>query len=369
MMKRLLLFMACCAVVSVGDAQIRISLSGLNQSTKLVLDNNTQKNKGGGKMGVDGSDEYVLYRGLVRRYTWLVGQGEPITQEVANHLPFYFRLSMKNEKGHWQHIEAMHGDSLITYHNENPYFINKNYDGEIANYEWVLQIRKVAQWYITSDMSGEFVVEERAYTIDGEMVYGFIPIRNDLIHVTGSYNDSWGKPVDFNEKEGCTYGSVVYITYDKNGCDSIIDFLDGQGLRKTNTNGVDQERIIYDEQLRKKFHTSHNCVGDYVIDNWGNCGNIYEYAADGMSYTIMRVDNNLKPMRMPSNRADQSDTYIKCKVQLDEWGRECERIFLTPEDDKDTTLSGIHRVKSEYSKDGSLLHRIYYNISNSEISK
>ena len=100
-MKRILIFIALCVSLA-GNAQIRQSLS-TNKSTKLNLGTpTTQSSSTDGKQKE--TEEFVLYRNLVRQYTWLVGQGEPITQEVANHLPYYFKLSMKNEKGHWQHI-------------------------------------------------------------------------------------------------------------------------------------------------------------------------------------------------------------------------------------------------------------------------
>lgn len=352
-----------------ANAQIRSSFSGTNQSTKLVLEKPVikQKTKLNTTKSLENTEEYVLYRNVIRKYSWLVGQGEPISQDVANHLPYYFRLSMKNEQGHWQHIEAMHGDTLTSSHSLSPYFINKDYDMNYADNNWYQKINNTSQWFITSDLSGEYVAEERAYTKEGDMIYGFIPVINDSIHITGSYNDSWGRPVDFNEVEECTYGSVVYITYDINGCDSVIDFLDGQGLRKSNSNGVDQERFVYDKQLRPILSTSNNCVGDYMIDNWGNCGNCYEYSQDGSSYTITRVDQNLQPMRMPLLRASEENTYIRCKVNLDKWGREAEKIMLNEKNENDTTLSGIHRIKYYYNNYGRLISKSYYDLNGNQI--
>lgn len=368
-MKRILLFIVFCVSLQIG-AQIRRSFSifeGNNQSTKLGSELVKKKTRINSGRKSTKEVDYVLYRNIVRQYTWLVGQGEPITQEVANHLPYYFRLSMKNEQGHWQHIEAMHGDSLTTHHNQHTYIVNTNNDVQTANTEWLEKLKQVAQWYITSDLSGNYVAEERAYNAEGYMIYGFIPIQNDSIHVTGSYIDAWGRPVDMMERKESTYGSVVYITYDKHGGDYIIDFLDGEGMRKANNNGVDQERTVYDERMRPLLRTSHNCVGDYCVDNWGNCGIRYEYADDGRSYTITCVDADLRPMRIPETRAGSENTFIRCKVVLDEWGREKERIFLNENGKNDATLSQIHKIVYEYFTDGRIKSKTILNINGKQL--
>lgn len=311
------------------------------------------------------SNDYVLYRDVVRRYTWLEGLGEPITQEVANHLPYYFRLSMKNDAGHYQMVEALHGNTLTTDHPLSTYILDKYNDTDEKNQEWRKRLLTVGQWLFYSDLSGKNVVEERAYEAksdNAQLVYAMQVVQNDSTHVTLTYLDSWGLPADMNEDDSYTYGSVVYITYDKNGCDAIVDYLDGEGYRKSNTNGVDQERYVYDEQYRRIQITSNNCVGDYAIDNWGNCGVQYIYDDINNTYSIIHIDENLQPMRMPSMRANDESTYIRCDISKDKWGRISEEVFLTENGEKDTTLSGIHRIMYYYSDDGKLIQKKYYDI-------
>lgn len=311
------------------------------------------------------SNDYVLYRDVVRRYTWLEGLGEPITQEIANHLPYYFRLSMKNDAGHYQMVEALHGNALTTVHPLSTYIIDKYSDTDEKNQEWRERLLTVGQWLFYSDLSGKNVVEERAYEAKSEnaqLVYAMQVVQNDPTHVTLTYLDSWGLPADMNEDNSYTYGSVVYVTYDKNGCDAIIDYLDGEGYRKSNTNGVDQERYVYDEQYRRIQITSNNCVGDYAIDNWGNCGVQYIYDDINNTYSIIHIDENLQPMRMPSIRANDESTYIRCDISKDKWGRISEEVFLTANGEKDTTLSGIHRIVYSYTDDGVLIEKKYYDI-------
>ena len=318
------------------------------------------------KIEVKRSDDYVLYRDVVRRYTWLEGLGKPITQEIANHLPYYFRLSMKNDAGHYQMVEALHGNELTTVHPLSTYILNKYNDTDKKNQEWRKRLLTVGQWLFYSDLSGENVVEERAYetkTDNAQLVYAMQVVQNDPTHVTLTYLDSWGLPADMNENDSYTYGSVVYVTYDKNGCDSIIDYLDGEGYRKSNTSGVDQERYVYDEKYRPIQITSNNCVGDYAIDNWGNCGVQYIYDDINNTYSIIHIDENLQPMRMPSIRADDESTYIRCDISKDKWGRISEEVFLTENGEKDTTLSGIHRIVYSYTDDGVLIEKKYYDIN------
>ena len=311
-----------------------------------------------------GTSDFVLFRDVVRKYTWMEGLGVPITQEEANHLPYYYRLSMKNDAGHYHMVEAMHGSSLTSLHPQSPYILDKENDVSGRNKEWRDRLLTVGQWIFYSDLSGKNVVEERAYEAkskDAKLVYSMQPVRNDSNHVTIAYTDSYGYPADMNEDDRFTYGSVVYITYDKHGCDSIIDFLDGEGYRKPNTNGVDQTRCVYDEKYRPVLITSNNCVGDYAMDNWGNCGVKYVYDDKNNTYSMICVDSNLQPMRMPSTRAGKDNTYIRRDIRKDKWGRKVEETMLTVEGEKDATLSGIHRITYSYTSDGRMTEAKYFD--------
>ena len=316
--------------------------------------------------GIEITGDYVLFRDVVRRFTWLEGLGEPISQEEANHLPYYYRLSMKNDAGHYQLVEALHGMLLTSSHPLSTYILDKENDTGEKNEEWRKDLSTIGQWLFYSDLSGENVVEERAYEAkekDAKLVYSMQPVRNDSNHVTIAYTDSYGYPADMNEDYRFTYGSVVYITYDKQGYDSIIDYLDGDGYRKTNTNGVDQTRYVYDDKGRLLLISSNNCVGDYAIDNWGNCGIKYIYNDKMNTYSKICVNKDLNPMRMPSIRAGIEDTYIRCDIKKDPWGREIEAIMLTAEGKKDATLAGIHRITYSYTNDGRLQKKSYYDIN------
>lgn len=275
--------------------------------------------------------QYILYRNLIRRNLWLEGQGEPITQEVADQLPYYFRLSMKNDKGHYQFVEAMHGQDLSDAHTVSPYIMDKIIlapDDTTAN-GWEARFASVGQWLITSDLSGERVVEERAYEAKREnanLVYAFQPIYNDSTHITGSYTDSWGLAIDINDSGDHYYGSVVSITLNSEGLDSIVDHIDAKGLCRYNQYGADQTRYIYDSKDRLISVTSHNTVGDRIDDNRGICGTIYEYDDADNSCIITHVDKDLDPTRLRNGNPE--DRFTRMKIKYDSLGRPSQQEIL-----------------------------------------
>lgn len=331
-----------------------------NQSTKLVI-KKLEKKSATGKVV---KEDTIYFRDVVRKYGWMEGLGEPITLAMAHHLPYYYRMSMKNGVGHWQHVEAMHGDTMTTRHPIGTYIIDKGQNDDVlANKEWVELLNTVTQWVFTTNFEGDEVYEERSYDKDNNMVYSYSAIRNQDGRMTGCYNDAWGRPADMREDSTTTYGSVVCITYDRHGCDSIIDYLDGQGLRKFNNNGVDQTRYSYDENGYVLTAMSCNCVGDRIHDNWGNCGFTTTYDHQkGLRSTIYR-NKEWEPMRMPATRAGIEQTFIRCDYRQDQWGRDSVATILTADGRPDATFAGIHQIHYKYGDDGILILKTYYDIN------
>lgn len=348
-MKRILLIVLAALPLCV----MAQGLNKPNRATKLVVKPKKKTVVTGGTTQTKEEvvvEDTAYYRDMVRKNQWYEGRGDSLTREQALHLPCYFRMTIKNGAGHWQHVEAMCGDTLTANHDISHYVLDKRFDSSSAsNKQWVERLSTVAQWFLTTGIDEDVVVEERAYDSEGNMVYGYLPTRNANGRITGCYNDQWGLPVDMSEDSLYTYGSVVYIALDRCGRDSIIDFLDGQGLPKLNPNGVDQQRYRYDDKDRIIESTSHNIVGDRVIDNWGNCGNTFDYINDSC-YVVTTIDTEGKPMRMPEGRASATRTYYKCRVTLDKWGRIVRREMLDADDNPSATLAGISRIEYTYSE-------------------
>lgn len=298
-----------------------------NENTQLKIkrpDLNHSKNS-------EDAPQFVLYRNIIRRNLWLEGQGTPISQDIANQLPCYFRLSMKNSKGHYQFVEALYGNNLTSNHTISPYIKDKkilNSNDSVHN-KWDVLFSGIGQWLITSDLKGERVVEERAYEArsnNANLIYAFQPIYNDSTHITGSYTDSWGLPIDIDESPGLYYGSVVYITLNQQGLDSIVDHIDAKGLCRYNEYGADQTRFIYDDKDRLMSISSHNTVGDRINDNRGFCATLYEYDDNDNSCVISHVDKNLNPAT-PLN-SSSNNNFKKARIKFDSVGRKIEQSIL-----------------------------------------
>lgn len=306
--------------------------------------------------------EFTLYRNITRRNSWYVGVGDPITQEEANHLPYYFRLSMQNDKGNYQYVEALHGDSLTTLHPITPYILDKSgasgTDSESVA-DWRKKLGEVGQWIMIPDLSGEVLMEERAYEAaekDANLIYVYQPVKLDSIHTIGSYLNDWGYPVDVNESDDYYYGNVVRITHDVNGCDSIVDFIDGVGLRRYNEDEVDQLRYSYDTRGRITSCTKHNLVGWLMSDSSGSSGVIYEYPKeDSDDYIIWYIDKNKRSF--PAYDATFDLTFSKGRVTHDSFGRIAKLEVIEGKRFEYGQSEGVSEVVLNYSYDGSLIGR------------
>lgn len=323
-------------LISVGTLSIDAQKLGGSIRNDIQYNKNTQLTSRPPSTSIQNSKqnnnpEYVLYRNIIRRNLWLEGQGKPITQKTANQLPCYFRLSMKNKKGHYQFVEALQGNDLTSNHKVSPYIKDKiilSPDDDVVN-PWDVRFSTIGQWMITSDLEGERVVEERAYEAkenNANLIYAFQPIYNDNNHITGSYTDSWGLPIDISDSDDHYYGSVVYITLNKQGLDSIVDHIDAKGLCRYNEYGVDQTRFIYDDMDRLVSVSSHNTVGDRVNNNRGFCATLYEYNDTDNTCIVKHVDKNFLPVT--PLYSDSDNNFQEAVIKFDSLGRKEEQIIL-----------------------------------------
>ena len=82
--------------IPVIDAVTEAKRQGVNENTRLALSPADRSNKRQAEASPDQAGASELYRGVIRKYTWYVGVGSPLSEEEASRLPYYFRLSMKN---------------------------------------------------------------------------------------------------------------------------------------------------------------------------------------------------------------------------------------------------------------------------------
>lgn len=306
-------------------------------------------------------EDTAYYRAIIRKYQWYEGQGDTITKEQAFHLPYYFRMTKKNCAGHWQHVEAMCGDTLTTNHNISCYILDKYFNGSSEKIKiWAHSLSTTCQWYLTSSLNPCKVAEERAYDAENNIVYSYMPTPNANGRIIGCYNDKRGLPISMNSDDQNIYGCVVNITMDQCGRDSIIDFIDAKGMPQYNIIGVAQQRICYDNRDRVVSSTSHNIVGDSIYDLSGIHGSVVEYDDSTRSCTqsIKKRDFSL-----PSS---QEYSCYKFHRTFDEYGR------LKTEEKQDSNdrpleiAPGISRkiyIYNEHEGRYSSTGEIYYDIN------
>lgn len=345
--------------VSTAQAQsIRenISNNSPNKATQLKIERPKVQAAGTKKGSEPG---YALYRNVIRKDSWLVGQGEPLNQAEADRLPYYFRLSMKNDNGHYQFVEALHGNELTSAHPLTPYILDKNNsrdDDSEQTAKWREKIATVGQWFLTSDLSGENLIEERAYEAKADnanLIYVFQPVKTDDNHAMASYLNDWGLPVDIDESPDHFYGNVVQITYAADGNDSIVDFLDGRGLRRYNEFGVDQILYEFDGKGRPTKFVNRNVVGRPMLDSNNFCGQIFEYEDGSPDYVITMVDRDMNPRAAYSYKYGL--TFTRAKVEHDSYGRESGLAILDEDGATDKDGNSVTRLDFKYDDKGNLI--------------
>jgi hypothetical protein len=276
-MKRLIATLLCFTLfLGVFAQKFRIVDPQLhnNEGTKLVIE---QQNKKRTSTKVAKADT-LYYRDVVKCHSWLIGRGDSISREVAMTLPIYYRFSMKNDKGHWQHIEAMHQNGYASENKLGCYFGSLSDSVPNRDENAYQLVEQTVQWFEYSDFEGENVVEERAYDDENNLLYAlqYNPISDGRI--IASYTDSSGFPIEFSENANYTYGSVCAITYDQYGYDGLVEFMDAAGYDRTYTNGVYQIKRTYTADGVLMEMAFRNAIGNLMNGTSGYSVTKYDYS-------------------------------------------------------------------------------------------
>jgi hypothetical protein len=245
-----------------------------NEATKLVIE---QQNKQHTTNKVSKADT-LYFSDVIKCHSWLIGRGDSISHDVAMTLPIYYRFSLKNDKGHWQHIEAMHQNVYASENKLCCYFGSLSDSVPNRDESAYQLVGKAVQWFEYSDFEGENVVEERAYDDDSNLLYSlqYNPISDGRI--IASYTDSSGLPIEFSEDANYTYGSVCAITYDKYGYDGLVEYMDAAGYDRTYTNGVYQIKRTYTADGILMEMAFRNAIGNLMNGTSGYSVAKYDYS-------------------------------------------------------------------------------------------
>lgn len=291
----------------------------------------------------------------LKQYGWFKPY-KSVTLDYARKHGHYYMFTQKNAKGHWTHMETMNGYGKRVWNGLRPYILSNSND-PLGDKEWVKKVETACVFDFIADPYGDNVVQERAYDKDMNIVYIFsrTPIGEGVY--IGSYKDYLGLPAEMrlDTLDLYTYGTEVIVTEDQWGNDSIIEFVDAKGVVKNTYDGSGKLIYIHDKKGRVVAFGSADHNGEFMMDDWGNCGYKYTYNSNDNFYSEgICTDNNGNPMRMPDLRGTSSNhkNVLKTKVKYDKYMRTIEESFYDIYDKPDTNAYGAHRIMVEYDDYG-----------------
>ena len=309
------------------------------------------------------SNDTIYCSQTKKQHGWFAPM-DTLSKEMASHQR-HFRFTKKNNAGHWLRLESMDAYGNHFKGSLSPYILKLGSAVESdknANSDWVEKLKTACIWEFIADYTGETIIQERAYDENMNIVFTFsrVPIGNGQYNC--SYKDCYGLPAEMRNDEDYTYGTLVRITEDRWGNDSVMQYIDAKGLPKLNSDSVAMEVYICDKHGHLLKQQSRNMDGSLAIDNWGNCGIEYEWnnTHDIVSATYM--DDSWKPMRMPAKRGvNGRENVIKTNYRHDSFRRQIEEYYTDEFGNLDENALGTHRITYEYDDKGNIVKQCGYN--------
>lgn len=351
-----------------------------SQSVKMFHDKKAEKNIYFQQNTIDTKDS-AFYSKIVKKHGWWIGVGKKLTQKEASHLNCYYKLSKKNNAGNWTYIEAFDGyGKPTTYHNigtylANPYDeedkgLNGKLQGPTLKNDWRENLKSVCKWETIADASGKEVVQERALNANGDVVYIYKPVKVGEREYSGCFTDSWGMPIYMRTDSlgnDVGYANFVHITRDERGFEVLFSYTDRFGFPQKNKDGAYMTRREYDDAGNQIKEASLNIVGDYMIDDYGNCGWESSYNGNNWPISAKYYNADWKPMRMPNIRGGSGKVYGFLFDQ-DEFGRDTTITVIDGNGNPDVNEFGVHRIVKHYNDHGYQTFYANYDINGNLIA-
>lgn len=306
----------------------------------------------------------------IKQHGWTAPLGI-LTKEQASHRNFSYRFTHRNAQGHWGKMELIDGYGNYTTGNMSLYILKLGAidTDTLANKDWAEKVETACIFEFIADPTGENVIQERVYDKDKNVIciYSRTPIGKNKAgrqQYIGSYKDCYGLPAEMRKDTTGTYthGTLVMLTEDKWGNDSVIEYMDAKGRKKVNSDSADVEVYVYDKVGRSTLQFSCDSLGKPMIDNWGNCGLKYTWNKDHTCASVTYLDAELKPMRMPVLR---SDTYqrgvITILYEYDEFKRQTGLRFVDSGGKADVNYYGAHKNVVTFNEKGHTLESRWYD--------
>lgn len=307
--------------------------------------------------------------GFYRRHGWYE-PGVILSPGVAA-LRSSYRFTRRDANGHWRKMELLYKGEPAS-GGISPYIVKLGsmQTDTLVNESWKERLSSTSYIELAATPDGYDFMQERAYDTGGALVYTFsrTPLprtAGEPARYVGSYRDADGLPAEMRrDTTGVyTYGTLVSITEDRWGTDSLIEYMDARGLKKANCDGVAAERFIYNQRGQVLQQQSCDAMGRRTIDNWGNCGVQCSYNDAGLLETAMYMDERWRPMPMPDYRevgnsvgvVSSHFTYNRLNLQTsqsfyDEYGRPMVNKY------------GIHRIEETMDSMGNSLQTAFYGL-------
>ncbi len=309
-------------------------------------------------------DRIERYAEVVKRYGRWEGYGRKLTEDQASHLTYYYQLTYVAGSKYPARMEALDGYHKLTVdHNIGTYLANQNDENDkTVDKAWQEKLGTVCQWDFIYNEKGDIAVE-RAYDSDGNLVYAYHPVKIGN-RVAGTFTDAWGMPAKLRQ-DSCA--QVVFVSYDKNGFESLHEFYDEQGYRQKNKDGAYMVRIQNSDDGHVLSKASCSITGELMMDVFGNCGMLAEYNDDGTQKCEINMDNHWNPARIESGIDPFYYNMIKRNYEYDNYGRCIKVWFSDLENRPDTNLVGIHSMEIGYNLRGQRTSFAYKNLDGNYI--
>ena len=365
----LLLVIILTSYLNVG-AQTTLRLKDKNRTTKAprhstvenTFNNKYKKSYSKQKRAIA---QDTLYCTLTKKQHGWFSPLDTVSAETAKHCSKVFRFTKKNRAGKWCRMETLNGYGKYIYGIFSPYILNvwAAESDSSANKEWVEKLGTSCIYDFVSDPTGETIIQERVCDEKHNIVYIYSRTRISDNKYIGSYKDSYGLPAEMRKDKNYTYGTLVKLTEDKWGNDSIVEYMDAKGINKSNSDGVAMTAYTYDKygcHLRK---LSCNAKGKPILDNWGNCSVEYTYDKNHNIVSSVYLDDKLKNMRMPEVRAVGAEANaMKTLWKYDKYRRLIETAFYDNENKPDTNKWGAHRICTTFNERGFIIRTDGYDL-------
>ena len=308
----------------------------------------------------DADTIYSIY--TKKQHGWFMPL-DTISKEFASHRNLSFRFTKKYPSGYWGKMEAINGYGHLTSSNMAPYIlkISSADTDENANKEWVEKLKTCCIYEFVADPTGKAIIQERAYDKDMNLVYTYSRVPSGKGVYIGSYKDSNGLPAEMRKEPSYSYGTLVRLTEDQWGNDSIVEYIDSKGKAKPNSDGAAMAVFTSDNLGHVLKNQSKNTQGNLIKDNWGNCGVEVVYNDKHQQVEATFMDEYWKPMKLPRKRGNDVGNrggVIRMKFKYDDYGRDVEEAYFTENDVETTNDEGIHRIKLEFNDKGDVVSQM-----------